>query len=553
LPGNIEALLWPQWDGIALKMTGTAASQSTLSAGSGGAWSRRCATALTVLTLAACAGTTDRPSAAQADERRLFLEANESILQYHIQQVQPQQLALTGLARLTSIDPQVSVEMTAGSVTLNVDGQIRHYDAPGASELVDWSVLTGKVLDDARTLSPILATTSLNKLEELVIDGSLAKLDPYSRYVSPDIAREHRATRDGFGGIGITLDIHENDVRIAGVMPDTPAATAGLIAGDRIVALDGVPVEQLTPADIRKHLRGPAKTLVQIAVARNGIAAPLMIAVQRARIVPDTVSLKEKGDIAWLKVNLFNQQTGARLGELLKQAHREMGDNLRGIVLDLRDNPGGLLDQSVDVVSLFVQKGDVLSTIGRNPGAMQHFTATGNRSVETAPMAVLVNGGSASASEIVASALQDAGRAVVVGTSSYGKGTVQTVVRTSNDGELTVTWAQIITAGGYRLNTHGVVPTICTSHQADNQANAVKLLPASASPIQPALTRARATLDDPAWQRLRASCPAEREKSTLDEVVAQRLLDTPTIYQAALASMQSLPLQPTARIAASAR
>jgi carboxyl-terminal processing protease len=535
-------------------MTETAAPQSTLLAGLSGAWSRRCATALTVLTLAACVGhTADRPTAAQSDERRLFTETNESILEYHIQSVQPRQLSLTGLARLSSIDPQVAIESSPGAVTLNVAGQIRRYDAPGASELVDWSILTSNILDDARALSPVVGATPLDKLEELVIDGTLATLDPYSRYVPPNVAREHRATRDGFGGIGVTLDIHENDVRIAGVLPDTPAATAGLVPGDRIVALDGVPVEQLTPADIRKHLRGPAKTLVQIAVARNGIAAPLMIAVQRARIVPDTVSLKEKGDIAWLKVNLFNQQTGARLGELLKQAHREMGDNLRGIVLDLRDNPGGLLDQSVDVVSLFVQKGDVLSTIGRNPGAMQHFTATGNRSVETAPMAVLVNGGSASASEIVASALQDAGRAVVVGTSSYGKGTVQTVVRTSNDGELTVTWAQIITAGGYRLNTHGVVPTICTSHQADNQANAVKLLPASASPIQPALTRARATLDDPAWQRLRASCPAEREKSTLDEVVAQRLLDTPTIYQAALASMQSLPLQPTARIAASAR
>jgi carboxyl-terminal processing protease len=333
-------------------------------------------------------------------------------------------------------------------------------------------------------------------------------------------------------------------------MPDTPAATAGLVPGDRIVALDGVPVEQLTPDDIRKHLRGAAQTLVQIAVARQGYAEPLKIAVQRARIVPDTVSLQEKGDIAWLKITLFNQQTGERLGDLLKQAHRDMGDNLHGIVLDLRDNPGGLLDQSVDVVSLFVKNGDVLHTVGRNPGAMQHFTATGNRVIETEPMAVLVNGGSASASEIVASALQDSGRAVVIGTSSYGKGTVQTVVRTSNDGELTVTWAQIITAGGYQLNTHGVVPTVCTSQQADNQANAVRLLPASATPIQPSLLRSRLSLDDQDWQRLRSLCPAEREKSSLDELVATRLLDTPTIYRAAITSMQ--PAQ-AARLSASAR
>ena len=531
-------------------MTETAAPQSTLLAGLGGAWSRRCATALTVLTLAACAGHADQPTAAQSDERRLFTEANESILQYHIKEVQPQHLALTGLARLSSVDSNVAVESAQGAVTLNVAGQIRRYNAPGPSELVDWSELTGRVIDDARAMSPVVGAESRDKLEELVIDGTLADLDPYSRYVPPKIAREHRATRDGFGGIGVTLDFHEHDVRIAGVLPDTPAAMAGLLPGDRIVTLDGVPVEQLTPEDIRKHLRGQAKTLVQIAIARQGVAEPLKIAVQRARIVPDTVSLKEKGDIAWFKVTLFNQQTGARLGELLKQAHRDMGTNLRGIVLDLRDNPGGLLDQSVDVVSLFVKGGDVLRTTGRNPGAMQHFTAAGDRVVEAAPMAVLVNGGSASASEIVASALQDSGRAVVIGTSSYGKGTVQTVIRTSNDGELTVTWAQIITAGGYQLNTHGVVPTVCTSQQADSQANAARLLPASASPIQPPLLRSRVSLDDKGWQHLRSLCPAEREKSSLDELVATRLLDTPAIYHAAIMSMQ--PGSP-ARLSASAR
>ncbi|HEY3916832.1 MAG TPA: S41 family peptidase [Stellaceae bacterium] len=519
-------------------MTGAPESRSTLLAGLGGAWSRRCATGLTVLTLVACAGTPSQPIAAQSDERQLFAETDESILEYHIQKVQPEQLALTGLARLDSIDPQISIDHPAKAVVLRVGDQVRRFATPAPDNLADWSALTGSVLDQARALSPLVAATSTDKLEELVIDGSLAKLDPYSRYVPPAVAREHRATRDGFGGIGITLDIRENDVRIAGVMPDTPAASAGLATGDRIVSLDGVPVAQLTAEDIRKHLRGPAQTMVQIAVARSGVPEPLKIAVQRARIVPDTVSLKETGDIAWLKVALFNQQTGERLAELLKQAHSDMGANLHGIILDLRDNPGGLLDQSVDVVSLFIRHGDVLSTIGRNPGAMQHFVATGDRVVETAPMAVLVNGGSASASEIVASALQDSGRAVVIGTSSYGKGTVQTVIRTSNDGELTVTWAQIITAGGYQLNTHGVVPTVCTSKEEDAPTNVAAVLPVSASPILPALARARVSLDDQSWQHLRALCPAEREKSQLDELVAQRLLDSPTLYRGALASME---------------
>ncbi|HVA15358.1 MAG TPA: S41 family peptidase [Stellaceae bacterium] len=519
-------------------MTGASQFPRTLLIGFGGAWSRRCAAALAVLTLAACAGTPSRPTAAQSDERRLFVETNQSILEYHIKQVQPEQLALTGLARLAAIDPHISLEHTASTVTLHVGDQTSRFDAPDPSELVDWSVLTSKVLDRARAQSPLVASTSPDKLEELVIDGSLAQLDPYSRYVPPNVAREHRAARDGFGGIGVTLDIHANDVRIAGVMPDMPAATAGLVPGDRIVALDGVPVAQLTPDGIRQHLRGPVRSMVQLAVARIGLAAPLNFAVERARIVPNTVSMKEKGGIAWLKVTLFNQRTGVRLAEVLKQAHQDLGDNLHGIVLDLRDNPGGLLDQSVDVVSLFLRSGDILRTIGRNPEAMQHFTATGDRTVETAPMAVLMNGGSASASEIVASALQDSGRAVVIGTSSYGKGTVQTVIRTSNSGELTVTWAQIITAGGYQLNTHGVVPTICTSEKPDTGVTAISLLSDSGSPVQPALARARVSLDDLGWQHLRALCPAQRDKRKIDDLVAEQLLDSPAIYHNAIASME---------------
>lgn len=532
-------------------MTGATGLRSTLLAGLGGAWSRRCAAGLTALTLVACVGTpANQTTGAQSDERRLFAETDQSILEYHIKQVEPQQLALTGLARLHAIDPQVSIADAPGVMTLQVGDKKRSFDAPAAADLVDWSVLTSNVLDQAREMSPLIAATPRDKLEETVIDGALAKLDPYSRYVPPEVAREHRATRDGFGGIGITLDIKENDVRIAGVMPDTPAASAGLVAGDRIVALDGVPVDQLSPEAIREHLRGPAQTTVQLAVARVGVPKPLTLAVERAHIVPDTVSLQERGDIAWLKIVLFNQDTGQRLAELLKKAHHEMGANLRGIVLDLRDNPGGLLDQSVDVVSLFIRNGDVLRTIGRNPGAMQHFTAAGDRIVETAPMAVLVNGGSASASEIVASALQDSGRAVVVGTSSYGKGTVQTVIRTSNDGELTVTWAQIITAGGYQLNTHGVVPTICTSRQPDTAAKAAVLVPASANPVQPALARSRLSLDDTGWQHLRALCPADRDRNQLDDLVAQRLLDSPEIYREAIASMA--PGSPD-RLAADAR
>jgi carboxyl-terminal processing protease len=502
-----------------------------------------CTAVLGLLALAACSMAPKQSTTAQNDERRLFVEANESILEYHIKPGQPDQLALTGLSKLSTIDPLVSIERTADKVILHRDDSVRRFDAPGMSELIDWSVLTAKVVDAAREMSPTIAALPPGQLDEIVIDGTLAKLDPYSRYVRPEVARERRASRDGFGGIGVTLDIHERDVRIAGVLPDTPAAVAGLLADDRILALDGVPIERLTADDIRVHLRGAAQTMVQLAVARNGVATPMQISVQRARIVPETVTLQEDGGIAWLKVRSFNQQTGKSVAEMLQQAHRDLGPNLHGLVLDLRDNPGGLLDQSVEVVSQFVQNGDITSTIGRNPQAMQRFTATNKQPVETLPLVVLVNGGSASASEIVASALQDSGRAVIVGTSSYGKGTVQTVVHTSNDGELTVTWAQLITPGGYQLNTHGVVPTVCTADLPDTPDTVNTLLSDSAKPA--GLAQSRVSLDDDGWHRLRALCPAQRDKRSIDSLAATRLLSSPTLYQHVLAEMS----HPSSRVA----
>ena len=203
---------------------------------------------------------------------------------------------------------------------------------------------------------------------------------------------------------------------------------------------------------------------------------------------------------------------------------------MRGIVLDLRDNPGGLLDQSVELASLFLDGGTVSSTVGRVPDSYQSFTAPADGAHETLPLAVLVNGGSASAAEIVAAALQDTGRAVVIGSASFGKGTVQTVFRTGNGGELTVTWAQLITPRGYHLHHHGVVPTVCTAGLADDGAVNATLAAMAPGP----LAEPRERLDEAGWQRLRSACPPQRGKRAIDLAVATRLLGAPALYQAAL-------------------
>lgn len=498
--------------------------------------SRCSAFAAAILALCACA-TKLPPAVGLSHESALFADTTKDILEYHIKKVAPGQLAFDGLARLATLDSELAVVRESDGLELRRGANLLRFPAPPHGTNAGWGTFTAQVIAGARSLSPVIAATPPERLEEMIIDASLAALDPYSRYVRPEIARERRAARDGFDGIGVTLDLEGTAVRIAAVMPDTPAARAGLLPGDRIVSFNGMPVTQLALDVLRRHLRGPEQSPVQLAVARRGRTEPLEISLLRAKIVPETVTLKEEGGIAWLKVRYFNQRTAQSLAELLHQAHHDLGSALHGLVLDLRDNPGGLLDQSVEVVSLFRGAGDVVSTIGRNPQSMQHFTVIKGRSRETLPLVVLINGGSASASEIVAAALQDSGRAVVVGTSSYGKGTVQTVLRTENDGELTVTWAQIITPGGYFLNTHGVVPTLCTAGFGDTGASVDAVLAKLPSPVSAALASPRAALDDAGWKQLRARCPAGRDENRIDRHVASALLDNATLYRSVLARL----------------
>jgi carboxyl-terminal processing protease len=285
------------------------------------------------------------------------------------------------------------------------------------------------------------------------------------------------------------------------------------------------------------RLRGQVDSDVLLTIERGGAPLPLPIEVTRAHVVPETVVYRREGNIAYLRIYSFNLETADSLRREITAAAEEIGPGLRGYILDLRGNPGGLLDQAVAVSDLFLEGGRVVSTHGRHPDSHQYFEAGPGDAAGGKPVVVLINGNSASASEIVAAALQDDGRAVVIGTNSYGKGTVQTVIRMPNDGELTLTWARFHAPSGYTLNHLGVLPSICTS-TGPGGADADKLMRELAAgllvPVPTAARNATDPADTEALDRLRAACPQRRTEDGLDLVLALRLLDNPTLYARAV-------------------
>jgi carboxyl-terminal processing protease len=503
--------------------------------------------AAALLALAACgASSSSEQLSSHINTRDLFTEGYDKISYYYIEPTNAERLGIAGLGKLATLDSSIGVERQGSTIVLTQNGApIGRYDAPEASDASGWGGVTASALEAARRASPKIASTGEDQLDKVVFDGAIGTLDRFSRYATPDAAREQRAERNGFDGIGVTLDSTETEVRILSVLPDGPAEHAGIKADDRIITIDGTPTSTLTRDQVVQRLRGPSGSRVVVGIERSSVPQPLTVAVSRAHIVLPTVTTKYDGKVAIFRVSSFNQETYDQLDDAVDKARRQLGGRPAGMVLDLRDNPGGLLDQSVKVASLFMEGGTVVSTTGRLLESRKIYPASGSRRTEGIPLAVLVNGGSASASEIVAAALQDSGRAVVIGTSSYGKGTVQTVLHLENDGELTVTWAKLLTPEGYILHEHGVVPTVCTSDLGDDDqsiAHAIQIGTVAGTGLA---GRPRAALDEQGWTDLRKTCPTQRVDRSADLKIAQRLLQDPALYSRAL-SVTPTPLSRTA-------
>jgi carboxyl-terminal processing protease len=495
----------------------------------------------------------DIPSAEGYDASRagrLFAMGYQDVSDIYIEDVEISRLAMAGLENLSGIDPEVSVQRSGDLIDLKVHGKaMRRFSSPHVNDADGWGQLTAAAIDAGRAGSPSLDAAESEGLYQAVFDGLTSQLDNFSRYAGREEANEHRASREGFFGIGVRIGLVDEGVKILSVMENTPAEAAGLQEFDVITHIDGEPAAGLSQRDVVHRLRGPLDTKVTLTIRREGASKGLFnTVVTRSHIVPQTVKYIPEGSIGYITVSGFNQSTARTLQKKVRLAQEQIGPKLAGLIIDLRNNPGGLLDQAVAVSDQFVSHGRIVSTHGRHPDSHQEFDADSDVLVPGIPIAVLVNGNSASASEIVAAALQDTGRAVVIGSSSFGKGTVQTVLRLPNEGELTLTWARFHAPSGYALHRRGVMPDICTSG-AQSSDQVLEALRRGEQPIEKSyIGREIDPNDDKAIEAYRARCPVDEGKNDVDMQVAEALLTDPLLYARAMrGSMNAAQVQPDLR------
>ena len=301
--------------------------------------------------------------------------------------------------------------------------------------------LFGDVFERVR--NDYVEETTDTELIENAINGMLTALDPHSSYLNPKNYRDMQVqTRGEFGGLGIEVTMENGLVKVVSPIDETPAARAGLMAGDLVTHLDGEPVMGLTLSQAVEKMRGPVKSSIVLTVSRQGVDQPFDVTIVRDIIQIQSVRYRAEGNIGYVRITSFNEQTISSLRRAVDKLNEEIGDGIKGLVLDLRNNPGGLLDQAVAVSDAFLEQGEIVSTRGRRAEEAQRFNAKSGDLAKGMPIIVLINGGSASASEIVAGALQDHRRAIVLGTKSFGKGSVQTIIPLQGHGAIRLTTAR---------------------------------------------------------------------------------------------------------------
>jgi len=339
------------------------------------------------------------------------------------------------------------------------------------SELYKQLDLFGDVLERVR--SDYVEKPDDTALIESAINGMLASLDPHSSYMSPKSFRDMQVqTRGEFGGLGIEVTMENGVIKVVSPIDETPAAKAGVMANDLITALDNEQITGLTLEQAVEKMRGPVNTPISLTIVRKGKDDPFDIKVVRDVIKINPVKARAEGDVAYVKVSTFNEQTHANLVKAVDGLKKQIGKDLKGYIIDMRNNPGGLLDQAIAVSDDFLDKGAIVLTKGRNGEETQRAQAHVGDITEGKKILVLINGGSASASEIVAGALQDHKRATVIGTRSFGKGSVQTIIPLGQNGAIRLTTARYYTPSNRSIQAKGIDPDIVIEEELPEELKA---------------------------------------------------------------------------------
>ena len=381
----------------------------------------------------------------------------------------------------------------------------------GNSALYEDLNLFGAVL--ARIRSNYVEKPDDNKLIEDAINGMLTALDPHSTYMNAKEFREMQVqTRGEFGGLGIEVTMENGAIKVVSPIDDTPASKAGILSGDLIVALDKEPIEGLTLEQAVEKMRGPINAPITLTIERKGIDNSFDVTMVRDVIRIKPVKYQAEDDVGYVHITSFNEQTTSELEKAISELKKTIGPKLKGYVIDLRNDPGGLLDQAISVSDAFLNQGAIVLTKGRNPEETQRANARPGDITDGKDLVVLINGGSASASEIVAGALQDHNRATLVGTRSFGKGSVQTIIPLGGGGALRLTTARYYTPSGRSIQALGIQPEVKVEEELPKDLNKSAANAVGEANLRGHLKNEAETKEDPEEAGSSSYVPEEKDK-----------------------------------------
>jgi carboxyl-terminal processing protease len=445
------------------------------------------------------------------------------------------QLTIWGLNGLTALDPNLAAEWHNNKVQLlDSTRLLTEQQAPAANDVQAWATLAAEFAAIAAGSSMPVRRAGNQGVVQSFFDELFNHLDPYSRYVGPTEANEDRELRAGRAGAGLQLFQRGAAIVVFSAVSDGPGARAGIRPGDMILAVDGQAAQGKDARRVANWIDGPEQTSVTV-TWRGHDGRQHTADMQRAMVPPETVYSERIENMLVIQVTAFNRSTATHLTDAIQEglAATRRPD---GIVLDLRGNPGGILRQAVEAAGTLLPDGVVVITAGRDPEATRIWRSTGSDLAEYVPVVVLVDGRTASAAEILAAALADRGRAVVVGSSTLGKGLVQTIAPLPDGGELFVTWSRVLAPRGWPIQGLGVLPQLCTSLGQDSLSLQLATLSQGRDAMAPAIATqrtARAPLSSPQILAIRDACPAAGGRDT-DMDAARILIRDPGAYASAL-------------------